>query len=359
MAVLKKAAAMMLIFCLMLLCACSGSEDDGGEKDAGTAVPETRVIHLALNDAGHIFNSIAESQGYLAEEGISVEYVRVNNDAEVFVGLRNGTIDVASNSGTNLPLHEISSGLDLTIFGGYLLTGCMPVFARVETEWNGIEDLIGSTMACEPNLYALTGPLLDMGYDPVEQVNWYDTIDQNDRIAAVKNGDADFGLVGTALNYAVLQDPELKVVTYAADVLPEYSCCRVEAMSSWVRSNPNTVKALLRAWIRAMEYYETHHEEAVQLAVRQTGTSEETVRAYLDNPRFELNIDPMKNSVVRAWDYMDRLGLLSDYAQRIRIDYNINTVLYKEALDECQSRYGQDDPKFYEKMQAQYSRNNG
>ena len=353
---MKKCIALIIIFILMLEgCAFSGSPSPEDER---TDAPETTVIRLALNDAGHIFNSIAVAQGFLAEEGITVEYVHVDTDAEVFEGLRNGTIDVASNSGTNLPLQEISSGLDLTIFAGYLIAGCMPVFSRAETEYTGIEDFIGKTMACEPNVYAITGPLLDMGYDPLKQVNWYDPEDQKERIEAVRNGDADFALVGTALNYEVISDPGLKIVTYADDILPDYSCCRVEALTSWVNENPNTVKALLRAWIRAMEYYETHHEETVALTVSQTGMPEEVIRAYLDNPRFRLNIDPMKNSVRRAWDYMDRLGLLDSSAKMIDIDDHINTNLYKQALDECQERYGKDDPGFYEALQARYARNN-
>jgi len=355
---MKKTLLLILISCLLVLSGCannSGNREDGSPEQAEK--PETTVVRLALNGAGHIFNGIAEAQGYLAEEGITVEYVHVTTDAEVFEGLRNGTIDIASNSGTNLPLEEISKGMNLTIFAGYLLTGCMPVFSLVDTEWKGLESLIGKTVACEPNLFALTGPLLDMGYDPLNDINWYETENQIERIEAVKNGQADFALVGTALNQQVTEDPQLKIVTYAADVLPAYSCCRVEAMTSWVNSNPNTIKALLRAWIRAMDYYEGHHEEAVALTMKQTGNDEETVRAYLDNPRHELNIDPMKKSVERAWNYMERLGLLED-SLRINIDRHINTQLYKEALDECLKRYGQDSVKFYERLQAQYALNN-
>ncbi|MBR2746098.1 MAG: ABC transporter substrate-binding protein [Erysipelotrichaceae bacterium] len=350
-----KKIILVLLALILLLAGCAGNNDKEEKVEPG--VPETAVIRLALNDSGHILNFIAENQGYLEEEGIKVEYVYVSTDAEVFEGLRRGKIDIASNSGTNLPLQELSSGLNLTIFGGYLLTGCMPVFTRVETEWNGIDDLIGKTMACEPNLYAITGPLLDKGYDPLNQINWYQPENQNDRIAAVKSGEADFGLVGTALNYKVLQDPELKIVTYAADILPDYSCCRVEALTSWVNKNPNTVKALLRAWIRAMEYYNEHHEEVVKLTSRKIEVEEAHVRAYLDNPRFNLNTDPMLKSVKRAWDYMDRLGLLNEVAKQINIEYHVNVDLYKSALDDCTVRYGKDNPKFYEKLQAQYARN--
>ena len=66
----------------------------------------------------------------------------------------------------------------------------------------------------------------------------------------------------------------------------------------------------------------------------------------------------MKASVKRAWDYMERLGLLNEEARQIQIEDHINVDLYKAALDECQRRYGRDDPKFYEKLQAMYARNN-
>lgn len=352
-----KRLMILLISCMLLLCGCS-SHDGNNSSEIIPEEPETKVIRLAVYAGGHVFNSIADEQGYLAEEGITVEYVPVQTDAEVFEGIRNGTIDIASNSGTNLPLYQISCGMDLTIFAGYLLTGCMPVFGRADAQWNGIEDLIGKTMACEPNLYAITGPLYDMGYDPLHQVNWYETEDQHERIAAVKNGEADFGLVGTALNYEVIMDPDLKILTYADDILPKYSCCRVEALTSWVNANPNTVRALLRAWIRAMAYYEAHHDETVVTTARQANADEEVVRAYMDNPRHDLNIDPMKSSVLRAWNYMRFMGILDEAGRSVNINNHINTDLYKQALDQCQALYGKDNQKFYENMQAQYARNN-
>ena len=320
------------------------------ETDAADTIsfeqPEQTVIRLARNDAGHILNAIAEEKGYLRDEGITVEYVYTETDSAVFEGIQEGRIDVASNSGTNLPLQMISDGMDLTIFG------------RKETEWTDVRSLIGKTMACEPNMYAITGPLLDLRYEPMREVNWYDPEDQMDRITAVLNGEADYGLVGTALNYEVLNNPDLKIMTYADDILPEYSCCRVEALSSWVQENPNTVKALLRAWIRAMSFYEANHEEAVNIAIKVIDQDEEVIRAYLDNPRFDLNTGPMKKSIKRAWRYMRRLGILSKESARINIDDHINVDLYKEALDQCQKKYGSENPRFYEKMQAQFAKNN-
>ena len=113
-----------------------------------------------------------------------------------------------------------------------------------------------------------------------------------------------------------------------------------------------------RQHIRAMEYYDAHHEETVAFTAKQISMDEKHVRAYLDNPRFNLNTDPMKKSVLRAWNYMDNLGLLDESAKQINIEDHINTELYKAALDECTEKYGSEDQKFYEKMQALYARNN-
>ena len=330
---LIRSLALVMTFALVMLTSACGSSS--GDVPAGTDDQEqASVVKLAFYPQGHVLNVIAEDQGYLEDEGIKVQYVKVDTDEEVFDGIEKGTIDIASNSGTNLPLERIASGQKLTIFGGYLLTGCMPIFAKEDTEWKGIQ------------------------FDPITQINWYEAASQEERIKAVKEGKVDYALVGTNLNYAVNTDPELKVCTYASDVLPEYSCCRVVASTEWVEQNPDTAKALLRAWIRALSYYDSHHDETVELLVRETGQTEEYIRAYLDNPHCNINVDPMKSAVDRAWNYMDKLGLLSASASKIDIDEHINTTLYKEALDECQEKYGSENSKFYERMQGQYARNN-
>ena len=353
---MKQSRIIAVLSCILLTACSAGQPAD--ESAAPTRVPETTVVRQALGSNGHIFTSIAIEQGFFADEGITVEFVPVATDAEGFEAIKDGRIDIAANSGTNLPLENISKGMDLTIFGGYMLTGCMPIFARTDTEWNGIEDLIGSTMACEPNLFAVTGPLLDMGYQPLQQITWLNPEDQMDRIRAVESGEADFGLVGTSLNYEINSNPNLKVLTYADDILPDYSCCRAEALTSWVKENPNTVIAVLKGWIRAMEYYDSHHDETVHLTMKQIGQDEEYVRAYLDNPRCNLDVDPMKSAVERAWTYMGRLGLLDRDAAGMDIDEHINTELYKIALDECQAQYGSENPQFYERMQSQFAKNN-
>ncbi len=345
--------SLALLFSMAGCGSCSTPKDDepGPQESLG-------VVKLAVPPEGHIFNMIAEKQGYLAEEGVTVIGVPVSNDTEVFSGIQNGSIDVASTSGTNLPLQYISEGWDLTVFGGYMLTGCMPIISLVDRPWTGLEDLVGCTIACEPNVYPVTGTLFDMGYNPKKDITWLQPKDQAERIAMVERGEADFALVGTRLNYEVITNPNIKVITYASDIMPKYSCCRVEARTEWINENPELVKGLLKAWIRAMAYYDSHHDEVVALVMDMSQSDEAFVRAYMDNPHFDLNIDPMKQSVMRAWDYMDKLGLLDSEAEKIAIGDHINVSLYKQALDECQAEHGEENPKFFEKLQVQFTKNN-
>ena len=128
-----------------------------------------------------------------------------------------------------LDLQYIGSGTDLTMFAGYMITGCMPIIAKKGTTWNGVEDMVGKTVACEPNVFAVSGALLDKGYDPLNDVKWLSLDNHTDRIEAVRSGEADYAVLGTGMMYNVTQMDDIDIVSYCSDVTPNYSCCRVEA----------------------------------------------------------------------------------------------------------------------------------
>ena len=345
---------------LVVGCGSEKKEESSEKETKETAAEgelETDTVRLALAGSAHIFNAIAEEQGYLEEEGLTVEYVTCENSEGAFQALSAGKVDVLSNYGTNLPLQYIGSGTDLTMFAGYMLTGCMPVIAKAGTEWNGVEDMIGKTVSCEPNVFAVTGALLDKGYDPLNDITWLNLDNHTDRIQAVRSGDADYAVLGTGQMYNVLNMDDIEIVSYCSDITPNYSCCRVEANTEWVNENPNTVKALLRAWLRAQEWYENHKDETKAIVAESLEADEEYVAAYMDNEHYRLNLDPFKSSIERAWGYLLKLGLFDEGAEEINIDDHINTELYKEALDECVEKYYDEDPEFYDKMLKTYEEN--
>lgn len=67
----------------------------------------------------------------------------------------------------------------------------------------------------------------------------------------------------------------------------------------------------------------------------------------MDEEHYFVNVDPLKNGVVRAWEILDATGYLGEDCQIDILDH-INTDLYEEALAEATEAYGDEAPEFYE-----------
>lgn len=322
-------------------------------------VSETSTVRWNCGTSGNVLVTIAEKMGYFKDEGLTIEFVSATANADAMALLATGQVDVASNSGTSNPLQQIAAGVDLTIFGGHMVTGCMPVVARKGTVWNGPEDLIGKKFACNPCYFAFTGAVMDLGYDaPLEALDWVTYTNYNDALAAVVRGEVDYALMGTGQNYAVQNMDEVEVVCYQSDVMPNYSCCRMECQTEFLKNNPTTIKCILKALLRAQSYYEANKEEALAWHAEKIGTEKEYVAAYMLNDHYKVSVDPLKNSVVRAWNILEATGFLNENAKTMDILDHVNTELYETALEEATQQYGQEAPGFYEDMRAFYAENN-
>ena len=336
------------------------AEEEAADEssDLSGDVPEVTTIRWARGASGNAMVTVAKKLGYFDEVGLTVDEIPIDNNNDAFTALATDQVDILSNYGTNQPLQHIATGEDVVIFGGHMITGCMPVIAKAGTEWNGVEDLIGKKVAGPATTYAVSGPLLDMGYDPLNDVQWLDYSSQSDRVAAVASGEADYGIIGTNQNFAVNNNPDLEVMCYLSDITPNYSCCRMETDSQFINDNPIALKLLMKAMLRAQSYYEKNKEEVVTWMAEELETEEDFVAAYMLNEHYRINIDPAKSATHRAWDYMDAMGFLDENAKEIDLDDHINTEIYKAALAEATEEYGDEDPEFYEKMNALFEEQN-
>ena len=327
-------------------------------ETAAKEVPETSVVRWNYGTSGNILVFIAEEKGYFADEGISLEIVPATANADAMQLLASNKVDVVSNSGTSNPLQQIASGGDLTVCGGHMVNGCMPVIAKTGTEWKGVESLIGKKFACNPSYFAFTGAVMDLGYDkPLEALEWISYTNYNDAAAAVLKGEVDFALQGTGQNLSASTTEGIEIVCYQSDIMPNYSCCRMVASTDFVKNNPITVKCILKALMRAQADYEANKEEAVKLMAKKIEASEEYVAAYMLNDLNTVSVDSLRNCVIRAWGILDKTGFLSDTAKNINKEEHINTDLYQQALAEAKAEYGAENPDFYAGLESFYAEN--
>ena len=322
--------------------------------------PEVSTVRWNWGTSANILVALAIDKGYFAEYGLTIEFVNANENANAMTLLATGQVDVVSNSGTASPLQNIAAGVDMTMFGGHMVQGCMPVIAKPGTEWNGVESLVGKKAAINPSYFAFTGALMDAGVeDPMTAVEWVTGMSYPDALAALQRGEVDYALMGTGQNFQVQNMPEIEIMCYQGDVMPDYSCCRMEAPTEFVKNNPITIKYILKALIRAQAYYEANKEECVDILAKYINADHDYVAAYMLNDYYKVHVDPLSNSIRRAWNILDKTGFLDENAKNINIDDHINTSIYAEALAECEAEFGAENPEFYAAMNAYYAANNG
>lgn len=313
------------------------------------AKPEVNTIRWARANSGNIFVTLAQQLGYFDEVGLKVVENPVASSTEALTALGAGQVDVTSNQGTNNPLAQIAAGQDFTIVGGYMLQG-MYLVAKAGTGWNGPEDLLGKKVAAPASTTTLTGPLLALGHDPVKEIEWLTFQTNNDRLTAVIAGEADYAYLSGDQLFLVGRTKEVEIVAYASDpdLQPAYGCCRMNMRTEFVKSNPTTVKLMLKALIRAQAYFEANKEECVKILAKEINASEEFVAAYLLNENYKIAVDPVKNSVIKTWEIMQQTGFLPESAMKINVEDHINTELYEAALNEVMAEHYNENPKFYD-----------
>lgn len=355
----KRILSLMLAGAMVFgLTACGDSSEPAKEEaKEEESKDELTTVTWNYGSSGNVLVTIANEKGFFEDEGIKIEPVEATQNMDAMALLAAGKVDVVSNAGTSNPLQQIAQGVDITVFGGHMVEGCMPVIAKAGTEWNGIESFVGESVAVNPSYFAFTGAVMDLGYDnPLDVVDWQVYSSYDDALVAVQNGEVKYALMGTQNNYGLqplVQSGEIEIVSYQSEIMENYSCCRMVSQTEWVNENPDTVKAILRALLRAQSWYEANKEEAVSLHAKAIGQEDDYVAAYMmDDEHYFVNVDPLKSGVVRAWGILDATGYLGEDCE-INIEDHINTALYEEALKEATELYGDEAPEFY-KAQADF-----
>lgn len=319
---------------------------------------EKFTIRWAQGLSGNAMVTIAKEQGYFDEYGLDIVEIPLEGASDCFTALNNDQVDIVSNEGTNSPLQNISAGNDLTIFGGHMVAGAMPIIASADTEWKGVEDMIGKKVVGSPTGYYVTGPLLDKGYNPKDDIEWIELEDDKDKVAAVATGEADYGIIGTNQNFAISKMNNIKVLAYLDDVLPNYSCCRMVTRTKFLNEHPEEFKKLHKALLRATKYYYEHKDEVVDMTVKKLGANKDYVAAYIKNDHYIVHPDPLEKPVLRAWDWLLKLGVLDPRAKDININDHINTEIYRQALEELTAEKGSEDPEWYAEQLRYFEENN-
>lgn len=282
---------------------------------------------------------LAHEMGYYEEEGVKVEFEQIANLNDGLTAIETGKMDV-------LPMGIIptvtfaSKGGDYVLFGGTIAEGGEIVAdEKFKDKVASLEDLEGLTIACvrpETSHMIVESMMRDAGLDVEETTQFVEMDGFQNVIEAVKKGTADVGFVNSGFGLIAKQQG-LSVVLQIGDLMPDAVCCRQTTSQKVIDSNRDALVKFEIANLRAYLLSQDDHDTAIEKLTAYSGQDEEYVDYCLYGDAMKITLDPAKNKIEAFYGVMQNNGDIPEDS-KWDADKNVDTSIYKEALDELMKR---------------------
>ncbi len=339
--------------------------DTDNETDTENEVAyasEEKTIYFAIA-AGTIRTApmiLAQELGYYEEEGVNVEFVDSQDATSTLTAISSGKKDVdVYGQGIVPDLTFIANGSDLVIFEGTAAEGGSIISREDEVEkYQDLENYEGITAAMVrgSSSWVITrAVLMEQGID-VDSIQLLEVDSQANVAQAVAKGEADLGFL--PVEYAnSFRDIGVSLVMEVGEISPMYVCCRQVTSSDKLDEKHDAFVKYTKANLRALEYFENpdNEDEVVRILAEFSGQTEDYVHEYFYENRTFLTLDPNREGVETFYQSLDSSGFFSEGTD-VDINEHIDTLVYKEALDEIIAEYP--DSEFFQEQLTIYNEYN-
>jgi NitT/TauT family transport system substrate-binding protein len=289
-------AAAVAAVALAAAAAGCGTDQPESDPDTGSPVKVSIAIQPWL---GYGAWYIAQDQGYFADNGLAVELVDFEADADMLAALAADQVD-ALNVASHGALLMIETGVEAKI----VLLEDASTSADAIITGGGIaevKDLAGQQVAYEEGTtsdlllnYALSQAGLSIA--DIEKVP----------MGAAEAGAALIaGRVPAAVTYepyiteAKAQDPDVEVI-YEASAKEGLISDVLMVGDGFAKDHPEAVKALIKSWGQAVDFYNANTKEGRAIIAEGVGETPEALATAFDGVQF---FDLAQNKELLAGDY--------------------------------------------------------
>jgi NitT/TauT family transport system substrate-binding protein len=285
----------LLIVMLLGLSACgnnnttTSNESSGSQSNGEKATTEKKLektslkIGLPLDTATFLPIYLAESKNFFKDEGLDVEVFGFQGDAGVVQALAGDSVDISAASLTGL-IKSIDSKQPFVAFWGG--------FNQSDFEWyapklTSIEDAKGKTFGIT-SYGSLTDVLTryaikEAGLNPDKDVNILQAGGSAARIAAMESGQMDVSILATPFKFMAKDQGMNQLLSERDDISKTYPNHVVYSKQDFVKNNPETIKAFLRAVVRANEEIEKNPDDAAQVLVEKLKLEEKYAKLSVED----------------------------------------------------------------------------
>ena len=253
------------------------------EVRAQAAKPEIAdvTIGLSVNDSTFLPIYLAETAGFYKDEGLKVKVLAFRGGSDLTRALVAGSVQVAVAAPTSV-LAAINAGEKVKVFYGgfnqapffWYAAPSIKTMADVKGKRLGITRFGSSTDAL--TRFALVAAKLD----PNKDVRIIQGGGSGERLAALEANQIDAGIFTWPHNFAAA-DRGFNLIASQSDFMPDFPIQSFFAMQSFIDKNPQTLKGVLRAFVRGVRLAKADRDLSTKTLVSRAGLEEAyAARAY-------------------------------------------------------------------------------
>ncbi|MCM3766888.1 ABC transporter substrate-binding protein [Neobacillus niacini] len=268
---MRKIGIFALVLVLLALTGCSGQTSSNDQKDGQKKESSTISLGVATW-VGYGPLWIAQEKGFFKKNGVDVNLMKMESNTDRRTALAANRIQGFAST---VDTHVVSAASNVDVVQVVALDeshGGDGIVAKKEIK--SIKDLKGKRVAVQTDggasffwfLYLLKQEGID--FKEIEAQN-------------MTAGDAGAAFVANKVDAAVTWEPwltkakdtEFGSVLMTSDVSPGVITSTIAMRQDFVKGNPKAVKALVKSWFEAVDFFKTNKQEALEIMGKAMGQS--------------------------------------------------------------------------------------
>ena len=239
------------------------------------------TIGLSTNDSTFLPIYLADLAGLFKAEGLEAEVVAFRGGSDLTRAVVAGSIKVGVAAPTSV-LSAIVAGEKAKVFyGGF---NQAPFFWYAIPSIKTMQEAKGKRFGITrfgSSTDALTRmALVEKGLDPKTGAQIIQGGGSPERLAAMESGQLDVSIVSMPHNF-IAADRGYNLLLSQSDLMPDFPIQSFYAMETYIEKNPETLKAVLRAFVKAVQLAKSDKALAVKTLISKAGLEEQfAARAY-------------------------------------------------------------------------------
>ncbi len=274
---------------LVAACGPNGSAPSGtGSAPAsgsGTATAQqvTKVrAGVIAGLAENTFQYLGQQQGFFRDEGIDVEFTEFQAGGPMLKALIAGELELSESGFGPLP-PAVAQGAQIKLVGASKPGLNFALYTKQNIE--RLEDLYGKTVGiADPGSFVhqlMVALLENQGLDPTKP-NYVNIGSSPAIFRAVLAGKVDAGPSQIDWVPESRRAPDVKVLLYFDEYLPNYVRTMLMARDSDIQQRPDVLVRTMTAWARSIRYAIEHRDEWLALAESKTGRPKDELEFSYD-----------------------------------------------------------------------------